>query len=211
MTERSLQPDVHQASTPLTVLLLQARDGSSQAQEEVYSAAYTELRMLASSLLRHERPGHTLAPTALVHEAYMKLTGGAPVAWQDHGHFFRAAAQSMRRILIDHARSRGRDKRGGGAARASLTNRPNLTCLAGDGPSMMARGLDEEFLAVDEVICRLESEDAETGEIVRLRFFGGLTEAQTALVLGISERTVRRRWNFAKGWMLDALQHPQAG
>jgi RNA polymerase sigma factor (TIGR02999 family) len=173
----------------------------------VYEAAYAELRAIAAALLRSERIGHTFAPTALVHEAYLKLTGNAgkgpgTVAWADHGHFFRAAAQGMRRILIDHARARSRVKRGGEAVRVPMHDADRFK---GDAVAMAAFGRDEELLAVDDAIRRLEEQDAETGEIVRLRFYGGLTEEQVGLALGLSERTVRRRWNFARAWMVGVL------
>lgn len=195
------------ASTPLTVLLHRASSGDGVAKAAVYEAAYAELRTIAAGLLRRERIGHTLAPTALVHEAYLKLTGGGgagsgSVAWADHGHFFRAAAQGMRLILIDHARARHRVKRGGDAVRVPMQDPDQFK---GDAVAMATSGRDEELLAVDDAIRRLEEEDAETGEIVRLRFYAGLTEEQVGLALGLSERTVRRRWSFARAWMVGVL------
>jgi len=143
-----------------------------------------------------ERQGHTLQATALVHEAYLRLLGGSHVRWEDRGHFFRAAAEAMRKILIDHARARNADKRGGGKAALSISGVANLA--AQPDPS--------GFLALDDAIQRLEQVNAQAAAVVRLRFFAGLQESDVAATLGISERTVRRDWAFARGWLRETLE-----
>lgn len=156
---------------------------------------YDELRMLAAAQLGRERPGHTLQPTALVHEAYLRMVGGEHTPWEDRGHFFRAAARAMRRILIEHARSRGRKKRGGGRVRVPLEA---LGPPSWDDPDRM--------LALDEALRRLEGQDPRSAEVVQLRYFAGLSVRETAEALGTSERTVKREWAFARAWLRDALR-----
>lgn len=192
-------------SASMTPLLERVSAGDEQAVSELYQRVYRSLRAMAAQHMGHERVGHTLQPTALVHEAYAKLFGaGAEVRWNDSAHFFRTCAQCMRRILVDHAKARNRVKRGGDVARVEGgTWLADLQC----GAIELARDGDPAtFLAVEEAICRLEEEDREAGEVVRLRYFAGLTEEEIARGLGLSERTVRRRWTFAKAWLFEVLK-----
>jgi RNA polymerase sigma factor (TIGR02999 family) len=156
---------------------------------------YEELRAVAGAHLRHERPDHTLQATALVHEAYLRMLGGHDLPWKDRAHFFRAAAEAMRRILIEHARKRGRIKRGGDRVRIELT-----------GANLGAEQDLEEILALDEALRRLEEQDPRSADVVRLRFFAGLSVEETAKALDISERTAKREWSFARAWLYDALR-----
>lgn len=156
---------------------------------------YAELETLARAQLRNERPGHTLQTADLVHETYLRLAGAGAPAWEGRHHFFSAAAEAMRRILIEHARRRLRLKRGGGRTRVSLSE---VNVSADENP--------EEFLALDDAIRRLEQQDPRAAEIVRLRFFAGLSVEETANVLDISERTVKREWAVARAWLFDTLR-----
>jgi len=162
--------------------------------ERLLPVVYDELRALARAHLRRERPDHTLQATALVHEAYLRLLGDA-AAWNDRQHFFRAAAEAMRRILVDHARGRTRDKRGGALVRIDLSEVD------------VADGRDPELtLALDDAFCRLEKQDPGAADVVRLRFYAGLSVQETASATGLSERTVKREWAFARAWLYDALR-----
>jgi RNA polymerase sigma factor (TIGR02999 family) len=156
---------------------------------------YEELRTLARAHLRRERPDHSLQATALVHEAYVRLVDARGQAWEDGPHFFRAAALAMRRLLVDHARRRGQQKRGGGMIRVTL-----------DGSETKAVLPLEDALALDEAILRLEEQDARMAEVVSLRFFAGLSVEETAKTMGVSERTVKREWAVARAWLFDALR-----
>jgi RNA polymerase sigma factor (TIGR02999 family) len=165
-----------------------------QVLERLAPVVYDELRTLAAAHLRRERPDHSLQPTALVHEAYLRLVGGEHAPWEDRGHFFRAAARAMRRILIEQARRRGRQKRGGGRVRVSL-----------DVPLASTWDDPDRMLALDEALRRLEGQDPRSAEVVQLRYFGGLSVRETAEALGTSERTVKREWTFARAWLRNAL------
>ena len=145
--------------------------------------------------MREERAAHTLQATALVHEAYVRLVGAEGIEWESRAHFFRVAAEAMRRILIDHARKKGAQKRGGGARGIPLT----IASLADDADPA-------DFLALHEAIQQLEQEDARAAEIVKLRFFAGLSVADTVRVLGLSERTVMREWAFARARLSQLLE-----
>ncbi|MFZ4574165.1 MAG: ECF-type sigma factor [Phycisphaerales bacterium] len=191
-------------SRPVTRLLELAAAGDGDASAALYQQVYDALRGMAQRHLAGERSGHTLQATALVHEAYVRLLG-VETNWSNSAHFFHAAAQCMRRILIDHAKSRNRAKRGGGVARVELGDW--IEDLKGNAVELARDGDPGVFLAVDRAICRLEEEDPEAGEVVRLRYFAGLTEEQVAKALSLSERTVRRRWQFAKAWLFDAMQN----
>ena len=171
------------------------RKDKKTAVGKLFPLVYRELRMLARAQLRHERPDHTLQTTALVNEAYVRMLGGQEVPWSDRGHFFRTAAEAMRRILIEHARKRGRVKRGGDRVRVSLNG---LDLGSGKDPDVV--------LALDEALRRLEEQDARVVDVVRLRFFAGLSVEETANALGVSERTVKREWSFARAWLFDALR-----
>ncbi|MBI1967272.1 MAG: sigma-70 family RNA polymerase sigma factor [Gemmatimonadetes bacterium] len=180
----------------VTQILAGMRGESRQAaMERLLPLVYDELRALAKAQLRHERPDHTLQPTALVHEAYLRLLGSTQPPWNDRQHFFRAAAEAMRRILIEHARKRGRVKRGGKRVRVELSG----VDLASD------QDLDQ-VLALDDAFRRLEEQDPEAADVVRLRFFAGLSVEETAQAMGLSERTVKREWAFARAWLYDALR-----
>ncbi|HSC29795.1 MAG TPA: sigma-70 family RNA polymerase sigma factor [Vicinamibacterales bacterium] len=165
------------------------------ALDRLVSLVYTELRAIAQARLRQERPDHTLEAPALVHEAYLRLLGGDYPAWNDRQHFFRAAAEAMRRILIEHARSRVRTKRGGKQVRVPLTG---LSLATAEDP--------EQLLALDEAIRRLKEQDPSAAGVVELRFFGGLSVEETARTLGVSERTVKREWAAARAWLFDSLR-----
>lgn len=185
-------------STPehddVTRILRAAAEGVDGAADELLPRVYDALRGIARVRMAGERADHTLSATALVHEAYLKLFGSRRPAWEDRAHFYRAAAQAMRRILVDHARGRARDKRGGGRGRVPI-----------DVLDLAASGTPEEILALDEAVRRLDQQDAGCAEIVRLRFFAGLSVAETAEVLGKSERSVKREWAFARAWLVRAL------
>jgi len=165
-----------------------------QAWNRLVPLVYAELRGIARSHLRRERSSHTLAATALVHEAYLRLLGGNYPTWNDRQHFFRAAAEAMRRVLVDHARKRARVKRGSKPVRISLSD---VSIVTDDDPAAL--------LALDEAIQRLEQQDPSAAEVVRLRFFAGLSVEDTAQALDLSERTVKREWAFARAWLYDAL------
>jgi RNA polymerase sigma factor (TIGR02999 family) len=167
------------------------------ALNKLFPAVYADLRVAARAQLRHERPDHTLQATALVHEAYLRLVGGAYPNWNDRQHFFRAAAEAMRRILVEHARRRARVKRGRNPVRVTLTDVASLT-----------QNDPAEVLALDAAIRRLEEQDPTAADIVRLRYFAGLSVEETAAMLDLSERTVKREWAFARAWLYEALGGP---
>ena len=185
----------------ITQLLSDISAGNRDAQSALLDKVYGQLRAIAQQRMTHERPGHTLQATALVHEAYMKLMAdvGADreydVAWADRGHFYRAAAEAMRRILVDHARGRSTNKRGGRLKRVPL----NVCDLASNDNS-------DEILALDDAISRLRDVNGQAAEIVELRFFAGLTVEQTAAAIGLSERTVRRLWTYARAKLFRLLE-----
>lgn len=178
----------------VTQLLGAISDGDSRAASDLLPLIYDELRKLAQSYMSKETPGRTLQPTALVHEAYMRLIGQEDVRWNSRGHFFGAAAQAMRRILIDQARARGRVKRGGGAGRVELDDR-----IATDDPP------STDLIALDEVLDELEKYDRRKWQVVMLQYFAGLNFEETAAALGISASTVRNDWTFAKAWLLRRM------
>ncbi len=181
--------------TDVTRILADIERGDGRAAAELLPLVYAELRELANQRLAGEGPGHTLQPTALVHEAYIRLVGDPSQEWESRRHFFAAAAQAMRRILIESARKRKRLKRGGDRRRLPA----NLAELAETDNF-------EEIVAVDDAIGRLEEEDPQAAEIVRLRFFAGLSGNQTAEVLKRSPRTVAREWTYARAWLFRVLQ-----
>ena len=169
--------------------------GNRAALDELMPIVYDELRRQAARYLKHERQGHTLQTTALVHEAYVRLIDQAGVRWQNRAHFFGIAAEMMRRILVDHARKRHAAKRGGDALKLTLSEAVN---------SSGERDLD--LIAVDEALTKLASLDQQQARVIELRFFGGLNVDETAEVLGISERTVKRDWSVAKSWIRRELR-----
>ena len=178
------------ARDEVTVLLGQLANGNDGAASRLIPIVYGELRRLAAGYMRRERKDHTLQPTALVHEAYLKLIEQKNTDWQSRAHFFGIAAQTMRRILVDHARGHMRDKRGGGAITVPL-----------DEALVFAPEQSSELVRLDQSLERLAKLDARQSRIVELRFFGGLTVEQTAAVLGISEKTVKRDWSMARAWL----------
>ena len=163
--------------------------------DALWPVVYQSLRKMATQQMRNERGDHTLDATALVHEAYLRLVGREPLEWRTKGHFFAAAAESMRRILVDHARARGALKRGGGRRRVSIS----LADLVQEQDAGV-------FLAVDEALSRLEEMEPRSGSIARLRLLAGLSVAETAEALGLPLRTVERDWSFARVWLYEALQ-----
>jgi RNA polymerase sigma-70 factor, ECF subfamily len=174
----------------ITQLLANWSNGDQAALDELLPLVNDELRQLAKRYMRREHPGHTLQPTALVNEAYLRLIDQQNVHWQNRAHFFGIAAQLMRRILIDYARRYQYAKRGGGALRVSL-----------DESVAVTEANTAELLAVNEALERLTALDARKGRIVELRFFGGLSLDETATVLNISSPTVQREWRAAKAWL----------
>ena len=174
----------------VTILLGQLAEGNDAAASKLIPIVYDELRRLAGGYMRRERIDHTLQPTALVHEAYLKLIEQRAVDWQGRAHFFGIAAQVMRRILIDHARGHIRDKRGGGAIPVPL-----------DDALLFSPERSSELIKLDESLERLAKLDPRQSRIVELRFFGGLTVEETADMLGISAKTVKRDWSMARAWL----------
>jgi RNA polymerase sigma factor (TIGR02999 family) len=172
-----------------------ALDQRGRPVSELLAAVYDQLRALAQQRLRGERVGHTLTATSLVHEAYVRLSEGRRVPWASEAHFYVTAADAMRQILLDHARSRGRSKRGGGRRRVPIS----VLDLAAEPDA-------DEIVALDEHLCRLEQERPDAAVVVRLRFYAGLTIDRTAAVLGQSPRQVDRLWAYARAWLYRAMQ-----
>jgi RNA polymerase sigma-70 factor (ECF subfamily) len=191
-------PDTPADEPPLTQLLRRAAAGEAAAADAALPLVYRELNRIARSRMAGERADHTLQATALVHETWLKLVGMGSADWTDRAAFYQAAATAMRRILVDHARARGRVKRGGGRSRDPIT----LGGLPARQPDL---GDATTFLQLDEEIARLEASDPRAGAIVRLRFFGGLDVDETAAALGLSRRTVLREWAFARARLFTAL------
>jgi RNA polymerase sigma factor (TIGR02999 family) len=165
-----------------------------EAVDRLIPLVYAELRTMAEAHLRHERTDHTLQATALVHETYLRLLGGGYPNWTDRRHFFHAAGEAMRRLLIEHARKRSRVKRGGHRIQVSLS-----------GVDLEIEQDPEEVLSLDDAIRRLRDVDASAADVVRLRFFAGLSVAETAQTLEVSATTVKREWAFARAWLFNAL------
>lgn len=182
------------AEGDVTVLLAAAREGDAKAQEALLPLVYDELRRRAGLIMRRERANHTLQPTALVHEAYLDLVRQDRSTWNDRAHFFAIAAQMMRRILVDHARTRGRKKRGDGAVHEPYD--PEIT---------LSPQKDEHVLAVDEALEKLAALDPRQADIVVMRFFGGSTVDEVATALGMSKRAVEAEWTMAKAWLRRTL------
>jgi RNA polymerase sigma factor (TIGR02999 family) len=177
----------------ITARLRAWRAGETDALDQLLPLVYEELRRLASRAMQRERDDHTLQTTALVHEAYLRLLG-ADIEWEDRVHFFAIAAQTMRRVLVDHARTRARDKRGGGAVRVPL-----------DEGTSAAETRAPDMIALDEALQRLSSLDDRKARVVELLYFGGLTYDDTARLLGVSTATVDRDLRFAKAWLYNEL------
>jgi RNA polymerase sigma factor (TIGR02999 family) len=181
----------------VTQILTAIERGEASAAEELLPSVYDELRRLAAYRLAHEHPGQTLQATALVHEAYLRLAQAGCDQWEDSRHFFNAVAEAMRRILIDNARRKKSSLHGGGLARANL-----------DDLDLPAATPPDELLAVDEALERLAETHPEEAQLVKLRYFVGMTQEEAARVLGVSRGTVNNRWIFARAWLYQAL-HPE--
>jgi RNA polymerase sigma factor (TIGR02999 family) len=182
------------APEEVSQLLKEWSNGDEAALDKMMPIVYQELRRLAHHYMRRERPGHTLQTTALVNEAYLRLANYKKMRWQSRAHFFAVAAQVMRRILVEQARSKNFAKRGGGAQTISL-----------DETAVISAGRSAEVIAVDDALTELESWDPRKGKIVELRFFGGLSIEETAQVLKVSPTTVQREWRSAKAWLYRAI------
>jgi RNA polymerase sigma factor (TIGR02999 family) len=184
----------------LTRLLDAIEQGDARAADRLLPLVYGELRKLAEQRMSAEWADHTLQPTALVHEAYIRLVGGGDPGWQNRGHFFAAAAEAMRRILIDHARAKQAEKRGGDWQRVPLDVAENLSMAAPD-----------DLLLLDETLRELTLRDPVGGKLVELRYFAGLSAEQAAEVVGVSTATAYRHWSFARAWLHSRMSlHPAA-
>lgn len=178
----------------VTRILNAIEQGDTQATDELLPLVYEELRLLAAQKLSHEPPGQTLQATALVHEAYLRLVGDEPRSWENRGHFFAAAAEAMRRILIERARARLRLKRGGNLQRVDMEEND----LPQEEPP-------ETLLALDEALAKFAQEDPVKAELVKLRYFAGLTIPEAAQALGISKATAERYWSYARAWLFHEI------
>ena len=185
-------------SKSLTQLLIDVGNGNGDALNQILPLIYDELRRLAGSYMRRERQDHTLQPTALVHEAYLRLIDQRRADWKNRAQFFGLAANMMRRVLVNHARDRAADKRGGNTPRVTLS---------------LADGLEQpevDVIAVDEALGKLAELDPRKSRIIEFKFFTGLTTEEIAEVLGISTATVEREWKFARAWLFNALKAQDA-
>ncbi|MEM7482126.1 MAG: sigma-70 family RNA polymerase sigma factor [Acidobacteriota bacterium] len=189
-----------ETDSDLTELLRQWSGGDRQAAQEAFPQIYQELRRLARSVFRRERSDHTLQATAIVHEAYIQLVEQGGIVWRSRSHFVGLAAHVMRRILVDHARQRGRLKRGGQAMRVTLAEAQVLGM-----PSA------PDVIAVDDALTSLARIDPRKASIVELRFFGGLTADESAQLLGVSSATINREWRKARAWLFREIRRPSPG
>ena len=180
-------------SGEITELLKQLTAGNREAESKLVPLVYEQLRRLATSYMRRERPDHTLQPTALVHEAYLKLMDQRRVSWQNRSHFYRLAARLMRRVLVDHAREVNASKRAKGQK------------VALDESLAYSKEKPSELLAIDEALSRLAETEPRLGQVVELRFFGGCSEEEIARIVGVSARTVKRDWKLARAWLYAEL------
>ena len=184
------------SSDSVTALLAEMGTGNDEATRALWDSIYPDLREIAHRALRQRRPGQTLQTTTLVHEAYLKLVR-QPDGWDGRLHFFAVAAKAMRHILIDAARQRSRQKRGGGQHPVTM-----------DPAALVAEERADVLLDLDEALTRLSERDARLGQVVEYRFFGGLTEPEIAELMGVTDRTVRRDWRKARAWLATALRPP---
>jgi RNA polymerase sigma factor (TIGR02999 family) len=178
---------------PITHILRRWRDGDEKAGPVLFEAMYEDLRRIASREMRGERTGHTLQPTALVHELFLRMMGGLEVDWQDRAHFLAVAARQARRFLVEHAR-----KRSSRMVKVSLSEEREIPDAA-----------DRDVIEVDQGIDELRKADQRAANVIELRYFGGLTEREIAAALNISETTVKRDWTFGRAWLLDYLRGPK--
>jgi len=178
----------------LTSILGRASEGDGKAAQELLPLVYEDLRKLAAQRMSRLAPGQTLQPTALVHEAWLRLVSAEERTWQNQAHFFAAAAEAMRRVLIDNIRHRSRQKRGGGQQRLDI-----------DGIELAAQTPDDTLLRINDALEQLEVVDAQKARVVVLKFFAGLTDQEAALSLGVTERTIERHWAYAKAWLMRAI------
>lgn len=178
-----------------TVMMAAIRGGDSKAAADLLDLVYDELRRVASSKLAREAPGQTLQPTALVHEAWLRLVGDQAISFNDREHFFRASAEAMRRILIDRARRKHCQRHGGGWQRADL-----------DGFDLAAPVADDQLLAVNEALEKLTLEHPVQADLVKLRYFAGLTNEEVSEVMGISVSTAKNYWVFSRAWLLNEME-----
>jgi RNA polymerase sigma factor (TIGR02999 family) len=186
----------------VTAFLVRLRAGGADphgAADRAFESIYGELRRLATALMRGERPGHTLQPTALVHEAYLRLVGDSQVEWQSRAHFFRIAARAMRRILVDHGRGRAAAKRAGGWQRVTLDQRLDLRA-----PS------EVKILRLEEALTRLDAMDARMARVAEMRILTGMTVKEVAHVLAVSPRTIDSDWRVARSWLTSELAEDRA-
>jgi RNA polymerase sigma factor (TIGR02999 family) len=196
----------------VTSILYEIEQGDPQAADRLLPLVYEELRRLAAQRLAHECPGQTLQPTALVHEAYLRLVasgdGSAPreLSWDSRGHFFAAAAEAMRRILVDNARLKQRDKRGGDRQRVDLEEHDLPVAVSADQPV----ALEEDIVALDKALTRLTKGDPAAARVVQLHFFAGLSIEQVADTLGVSRATAYRQWAYARAWLRWAMGEDEA-
>lgn len=188
--------DADEKTPPITALLQKWRHGEQDAFDEVIQYVYNDLRRRAIAYMRNERAGHSLQPTGLVHEAFIKLVDKQAIDWQDRDHFFAIAAQAMRRILVDRARTKHRDKRGGGVNDLPLDAAQNVSIDRGR----------IDLVALDEALTALASFDERQARIVELKYFGGMSLDETAELLGISAATVKRDWQIARAWLRQQME-----
>jgi RNA polymerase sigma factor (TIGR02999 family) len=182
----------------VTRILERAQQGDLQAADQLLPLVYEELRKLAAAKMAHEQPGQTLQPTALVHEAWLRLAGSDRQQWNNRGHFFAAAAEAMRRILIDRARRKARVRHGEGLERVPL-----------EGLDLPSATDDEVILQVNDALEKFALEDPVKAGLVKLRYFGGLSIAEAGLAMNLSETTAKRYWAYARAWLFDELTHSQ--
>lgn len=204
---RHVVDDYHRSMSPpptqpqdVTLLMAAAANGDKTAADRLLPLVYEQLRQAAQLGLAGERAGHTLSATALVHEAYLKLAGPREVAWASRGHFYAAAAEAIRRILIDYARARGRVKRGPAAVPLECASVPLSVA------DLVSNEHSDQIVRLDEAVRRLEAEDPDVAQIVRLRFYAGLSGEETASALGKSPATVDRDWAWARAWLFRQLR-----